>query len=115
LKLPDWRPFFQRLGSPDWSDGIDHGTTLLALLRPRELADMTRSLSHDIQAAKAHIAKGVQPAVVVPLDFNDLPLDEQKRLVEEAAGLWLLVCPETTKNLDTFACEKLNRSRVLPE
>jgi hypothetical protein len=56
-------------------------------------------------------------AVVVPLDFNDLKPEPQAALLRKAseARVILLVCPETTRTLDGYACDKLNRSRVLPE
>lgn len=117
LPLPDWRPFSFREGKPPWSSGVRQDVTLLALLRPREEAELARLLSDDLQTAGRQTDEAVQPAVVVPLDFNDLPLEVQERFLGEAdaAGVWLLVCPETIKNLDTFAREKLNRSRVLPD
>lgn len=117
LKIPDWRPFSFRVGAPRWAAGVGKDVTLLALLRPREEAELARLLSADLQTAGRQAGENVQPAVVVPLDFNDMPLEVQERFLSEAdaAGAWLLVCPETIKNLDVFAREKFNRSRVLPD
>lgn len=118
LPLPDWCPFADRGGHSDWKDGVSRQGKLIALLRPRDQAGMVQYLESDIEAARDCV-KGEHDcvAVVVPLDFNDLPADHQTDFLKQAHGakVVLLVCPETARTLDGYAREKLNRSRVLPE
>lgn len=122
LPLPDWRPFIAREGDPPWKDGVPRDGELIALLRSRDEAGLIQYLEADIAAA-SECARRIEDrvAVVVPLDFNDMPTAQQRQYMEQASGdgknsgVWLLVCPETARTLDGYAREKLNRSRVLPE
>jgi hypothetical protein len=118
LPLPDWRPFSQREVEKPWKDGVSENRDLIAALRPRDLSGLLQYLKDDIATVAAYCENSsMQAAVVVPLDFDDLQAGTQVSLIKQAtaAGVWLLVCPESTRTLDGYAREKLSRSRVLPE
>jgi hypothetical protein len=128
MPVPRWVPFTRRPTTGDECDqptGWDSPTEIprdadfVALLRARDEAGLLHHLADDIVAAEKLLQRepGAVVAVVVPLDFNDLKPEPQAALLRKAseARVILLVCPETTRTLDGYACDKLNRSRVLPE
>jgi hypothetical protein len=128
MPVPQWFPFARRAegskegdSASNWSfpSTIPEEAEFIALLRARDEPGLLHHLADDITAAMkcAENEPGTVVAVVVPLDFNDLHPDPQAALVQMAADarVGLLVCPETSRTLDGYAFEKLNRSRVLPE
>lgn len=128
MPVPRWVPFTRRPSTGDECDQptgwdspteIPRDTDFVALLRARDEAGLLHHLADDIVAAEKFLQRepGAVVAVVVPLDFNDLKPEPQAALLRKAseARVILLVCPETTRTLDGYACDKLNRSRVLPE
>lgn len=125
LCIPQWRPMALREGDPAWINGVPRESTLIALLRARDEAGLVQYLDSDLERAAACSQSAKGPvAVVVPEDFNDLPVEVQREFFNKAAqlsnqtgnhGVWLLICPESVRTLDDYAREKLSRSRVLPE
>jgi hypothetical protein len=128
MRVPRWLPFPRGAAdgdgpqrSTDWAlpSLIPSESEFVALLRARDEVGLLLYLADDIAAAEDLLERepGVVVAVVVPLDFNDLQPEPQAALLRKAsdAGVGLLVCPETTRTLDGYAFDKLNRSRVLPE
>ena len=85
---------------------------------PRRLSEAQLVISRSGASSVADISVVGRPAILIPFAAaaGDHQTANARGLVEaEAAGAWLLVCPETARNLDAFTREKLNRSRVLPE
>ncbi len=125
LCIPPWRPMALHDGEPAWVNGVPRESTLVALLRPRDEAGLAQYLNSDLERAAACSQSEQCPvAVVVPQDFNDLQVEDQRQFSNKATqlsnqpgnhGVWLLICPESVRTLDDYAREKLSRSRVLPE
>ncbi len=90
---------------------------LVALVRPRSAPDLLRSLATDLQQAAVRKEQTPIPnhvVVLVPYDFHDLSLAVKEHFRDEARRLQvpLLVCPETTRVLDTMARKKMADSRI---
>lgn len=103
------------------ADIIEPGNWLVALIRARDVSDLSRQLGHDLEMAqrmtRTPSSHGVPGRVVilVPHDFNQLQDREREGWLRAAreVGIGILVCPETTSSLDADVARRLARSRIL--
>ena len=105
-----------------WLVAEESGHLLLAgiksdvLIRARKSIDLKRHLAEDLkQAIDRQNQTGAPTFLLVPSDFNELNEAERMDWLKKcrAAHVWLLVCPESTLNLDAEAVQKLSQSRIL--
>ena len=89
---------------------------LFVLIRSRDSIDLKRHLAEDLKQAIDHQRRTELPTfLLVPYDFAELSQSERQIWVTKfrKAHIGLLICPETTINLDTVAAQKLSQSRIL--
>jgi hypothetical protein len=92
---------------------IPAGVKFEVLIRARDGIDLKRHFADDLkQASKRHSQTNLPTFLLIPAELNET---EVKDLLIKCltAGIGLLVCPETTINLDTEAAQKLSQSGVL--
>lgn len=102
---------------------VKPGNEIVVFIRVYDVEDLTRYLSHDIHVAKeltqrTNLTDQVPYVyILVPRDFEDLPLELQNSLVSDAerSGVGILVCPETVVALETDGLRRLASSRIMRE
>jgi hypothetical protein len=95
---------------------IPAGLKLNILIRPRDSIDLKCHIAEDLkQAIDLQKQTELPTFLLVPYDFAELSQSERQNWVKKIrkAHIGLLICPETTINLDAVAAQKLSQSRIL--
>lgn len=96
---------------------------LVVLIRARDRDELALSLETDLKLAEnisLRMVKGNKigrVAILIPRDFEDLPSNQQSKLVEKAEKQItpILICPETIAGLDAEVARRFTSSRITRE
>ena len=96
---------------------------MIVLIRAKEKEELDLTLESDIVFANRVKNEptfgyiGVNAAILIPRDFEDLSPKRQTILLDQASnmGIPILLCPETTSALDTEAARRFASSRIIRE